>query len=262
MPVPDLRSRWLTPVGAARGLPLLVVGPSLGTTTSMWEPIADLVAGSWDVLAYDLPGHGQSPVATRPFTVDDLASAVLDTVERAADGRATRADRLAYAGDSLGGAVGLALALAAPARVQHVWAVCTGAKIGEPRGWHDRAAVVRADGVAAVVDGSRQRWFGPSFHRRAPDVVERLVAELRTVDAESYALACEALAAYDLRAELPRLTCPIVAISGSDDVATPPKLGAQIAAAAPRGCHVVLNGVGQLAPAEDPAGVAATLTGS
>ena len=65
--------------GPADG-PLLVLGPSLGTTLDVWQPqLPELTAG-WRVLRYDLPGDGDSPPA-EGFTIDDLARAVLDLVD-------------------------------------------------------------------------------------------------------------------------------------------------------------------------------------
>ena len=40
--------------------------------------------------------------------------------------------------------------------------------------------------------------------------------------AEGYAGSCEAIAAMDLRPDLPRITAPTLAIAGEDDPATPP----------------------------------------
>lgn len=44
--------------------PLLVVGPSLGTTVDrLWGPVASRLPG-WNVLGWDLPGHGASRRST------------------------------------------------------------------------------------------------------------------------------------------------------------------------------------------------------
>lgn len=74
---------------------------------------------------------------------------------------------------------------------------CTSARIGTPDGWAQRAALVRANGIDAVVAGSLERWFGPGFRDREPATVSALVAALRACDAESYARVCEALGAFD-----------------------------------------------------------------
>ncbi|WP_214319715.1 bifunctional 3-oxoadipate enol-lactonase/4-carboxymuconolactone decarboxylase PcaDC [Nonomuraea sediminis] len=46
------------------GAPLLVLGPSLGTTLDVWRPLLSRLTRSYRVLRYDLPGHGLSPSPT------------------------------------------------------------------------------------------------------------------------------------------------------------------------------------------------------
>jgi 3-oxoadipate enol-lactonase / 4-carboxymuconolactone decarboxylase len=80
-----------------------------------------------------------------------------------------------YAGDSIGGAVGLQLLLDAPERVSSATLLCTGAVIGDPESWHARAATVHASGTEAVVDSSAQRWFGVGFADRQPAAATALL---------------------------------------------------------------------------------------
>src|SRR5262245_61445025 len=97
------------------GLPLLVLGPSLGTSAhTLWSACAGHLSGSFDVLAWDLPGHGRNQhVPDEPFTVAELAAGVVRAVDEALDGRRDvgggGVGSFSYAGDSIGGAVGLQL---------------------------------------------------------------------------------------------------------------------------------------------------------
>jgi 3-oxoadipate enol-lactonase/4-carboxymuconolactone decarboxylase len=240
-------------------LPLLVVGPSLGTTTGLWAPVAGLLRDRFEVLGFDLPGHGRSPAATTSYDVAGLAGAVVGLVGARQAVRGDPGATVLYAGDSLGGAVGIQRLLDAPSLVRAAAVVAGGARIGEPAGWTERAALVRAEGTRAVVDGSRQRWFAPGFVERCPEVAEPLLLALTAVDDESYALACEALAGFDVRARLDRIGVPVLAVSGAADGVTTPELGAELAAGLPHGRAAVLDGVAHLPPVEDPAAVAAVL---
>lgn len=238
--------------------PLLVVGPSLGTTVDrIWGPVASSLPG-WNVLGWDLPGHGHSPAADRltpGFTMADLAGAVLRAVEEA-----TGADvPFAYAGDSIGGAVGVQLALDVPDRLAAVVSLCSAAAFGTPQPWHERAALVRAQGMAPMVASSPARWFGPATTAAADGRVEAALRDLAAVDPEGYARCCEALAGYDVRDRLGAVGVPLLAVAGADDVATPPAVLAELAAGVPDGRLEVLPGVGHLAPYEDPAATAALL---
>ena len=67
------------PVGP-EGAPLVVLGPSLGTSTTLWDDVVPLLADDYRVAAWDLPGHGAGPVARDAFTVADLSDAVARAV--------------------------------------------------------------------------------------------------------------------------------------------------------------------------------------
>ena len=244
------------------GLPPLVVGPSLGTTSgALWSKAASLLGDRFHVVGWDLPGHGGAPV-DGPFTVAELAAGVLEQVTRiAANGRGC-ATRFAYAGVSLGGAVGLRLLLDAPDRVHHATLLCTGAKIGEAPAWRERAAAVRVSGCVALVAGSAGRWFAPGFLDSQPDTAAELLRGLADADPEGYAQACEALAEFDVRDRLADIGTPVLAVAGARDGVTPPATLERIATGVKDGLLAVLDNVAHLAPAEAPKQVADLIRGA
>ncbi|MGK5681686.1 bifunctional 3-oxoadipate enol-lactonase/4-carboxymuconolactone decarboxylase PcaDC [Actinoplanes sp. URMC 104] len=244
-----------TTIVDAPGRPLLLLGPSLGTSAeTLWRRCAERLRGAHHVVGWDLPGHGESKPAAGGFGIAGLARGVLTLADRLRPGEPFR-----YAGVSVGGAVGLQLLLDAPERVESAALICTGARIGESAGWRQRAETVRSDGTNAVVSGSQQRWFAPGFAQRSPGVAAALLDALRATDPESYALVCEALAAFDVRDRLGEITAPVLAIAGADDQPTPPDNLAAIASGVRNGRLVVLEGAAHLAPAERPDEVAALL---
>lgn len=246
------RIELTVPVGPA-GAPLLVLGPSLGTSAILWENAIALLAEDYRVVAWDLPGHGASPAATETFTVADLADAVAGAT------RALGADRMFYAGVSLGGAVGLELGLRHPQLLVAMAIVASGAQLGEPAAWRERAAVVRAQSTSVLVAASAQRWFGPASVAREPDLSGRLLHALRDADAESYALCCDALAAYDVRERLSELRMPVLALWGEHDAVAPEQKAVEIAEGARNGEAQPIADVAHLPPAERPAATAAAL---
>lgn len=230
--------------------PLLVLLPSLGTTTELWDGVVERLAARDDrprILRIDLPGHGASPAARSRFTVADLARGVLDVVDEVGGGA------FHIAGDSLGGAIALELAIAASERVRSLTMFCSGAAIGTPEGWADRAAQVRAAGTASVVAGSAERWFAPGYLDRHPDGPGgRALRTLVDVDDESYALCCEALAAFDRRADLGAVAAPAVVVAGAHDAVTTPTLMRKLADGIPGARFVELPDAAHLIPLEDP----------
>lgn len=98
--------------------PPLVLIHGLGSARTVWKPVTPALAGAFDVIAVDLPGHGQTPLASG-MAMDPraLADSVLTTLDRCG------VERAHLAGNSLGGWVALELAAAHPERVTSVTAL-------------------------------------------------------------------------------------------------------------------------------------------
>ncbi|MFI9803397.1 3-oxoadipate enol-lactonase [Streptomyces sp. NPDC052301] len=229
--------------------PPLLLGPSLGTSLALWDEVAPELSSSHRVVRWDLPGHGASAadLIRAGATVGDLAALVLSLAD------ALGIDRFAYAGVSLGGAVGLHLAVHRPERLTSLAVICSSAHFGGSAAWQERAERVRRDGLDRLADDADARWFTPGF------TVPRLVRDHREADPQAYAACCDALAAFDLRDRLGDITVPTLLIAGRQDPATPPAHLREIADAVPDSTLVELPGASHLAPAQCPRAVLTAL---
>jgi 3-oxoadipate enol-lactonase len=220
--------------------------------------VGGLLGNDFDVVAWDLPGHGVSPAAAEPFSVAELADAVVELVDSVAPGA-----RFHYAGVSLGGATGLQLGIKHGERLKSLSVQCSGAKLGTPEGWLERAETVRTQGTPVMIQGSAERWFGPGYMEREPERSSRLLHALRDADRFSYAFCCEALAGFDVRAELGSIRAPTQAVAGAEDTVAPPSFAEEVVAGITAGGGtanaVTLGGVAHLAPFEAPAHTAELL---
>ncbi|MFI5805140.1 3-oxoadipate enol-lactonase [Streptomyces sp. NPDC051561] len=236
------------------GAPPLLLGPSLGTSLAVWDAQVPALAGQFRVIRWDLPGHGGSAASLlqEGATVADLGRLVLALAD------SLGIERFSYAGISLGGAVGTWLALHHPQRVDSLALVCSSARFGTPGTWAERAELVRREGTAPLVESAPARWFTPGF---AGDAVEALRADQRGADPAAYAACCDALAAFDLREELGRITAPTLIVAGREDRATPPADARHLADHIPDAALTELPHAGHLANVERPQPVLAALQG-
>ena len=241
-------------LGGSSDLPLLVCGPSLGTSaTALWSPVAALLAEDFHVVAWDLPGHGVNRGGTADaFTMPELGSGVLSFVEGVLDEREQPGGSFVYAGDSVGGAVGLQLLLDVPERVRGAALVCSAARLGDETMWRERADLVRGSGTSVMVEASARRWFRPGFIDEQPDLASRLLHALQDTDRFGYAAVCGALATFDARERLAHITAPVVAVAGAYDVAAPVAGMAEVAHGVADGRLVVLERAAHQAPVEAP----------
>lgn len=258
MSQPVLKASLLSMAGPFA--PVLIAGPSLGTSAAALWSAAAAALDQFTVIAWDLPGHGLSPAATEPFSVADLSDSVAALVSGArAGGDITEQQSVYYAGVSLGGAVGLQLGLDHAADFEGLAILCSGAKIGDADGWAGRAETVRNQGTPAVLAGSAERWFAPGFIDREPAASAALLHSLQDADRFSYAYCCDALAEFDVRGRLGDITLPLLALAGGQDAVTPPSFAEFIAERTPNGASAVVGDAAHLLPAEKPAETAELL---
>ena len=235
---------------------MLILGNSLGTTRELWEPQLAGLGEHFRLLRYEHRGHGGSPAPPGPYSLADLGADVLRVLDDFG------VEHAAYCGVSLGGMVGMWLAANAPGRIDALAVCCTTAHFPQPAPWTQRAATVRAGGLA------RHRRAGgrPLVHpgvRPAPTRPPWPASWPRwqTVTPEGYAGCCEAIATMDLRPALPAITAPTLVIAGSEDPSTPPWHGAVIARGIPGARLRVVRGAAHLANVSAPGEVTAALTG-
>ncbi|MGW4377491.1 bifunctional 3-oxoadipate enol-lactonase/4-carboxymuconolactone decarboxylase PcaDC [Streptomyces albidoflavus] len=228
--------------------PVLVLGPSLGTTWHMWDRQVPELARSWRVFRFDLPGHGGAP-AHPAGSVAELADRVLAALDAAG------VQRFAYAGCALGGAVGAELALRHPGRVASLALIAASPRFGTADEFRQRGVVVRSHGLDPVARAAPERWFTPGFAGAQPAITEWAVQMVRTTDPGCYIAACEALASFDIRAELGRIGVPTLVLVGSEDQVTGPAEARTLVAGIPDARLAVVPGASHLAPVEQPAAV-------
>jgi 3-oxoadipate enol-lactonase/4-carboxymuconolactone decarboxylase len=256
--IPVVTGVRLTGAENRTSLPLLVLGPSLGTgATELWSACANQLTGAFDVLAWDLPGHGHNrAVPQEQFTMAEIGEGVLALVADVQEQRGDPGTSFAYAGTSAGGCVGLELMLGHADRVSSAVLICTGARIGTPGGWVERIGRVSQSGTAVLVSETADRWFAQGFLEREPDRGAALLHSLHVADDRGYAMVCQALADFDVRNRLGEISQPVLAIAGALDPVTPIDQLSELATGVQDGQLVVVGSAAHLAPAEKPEFVA------
>jgi 3-oxoadipate enol-lactonase len=187
----------------------VVLAGSLGSTLEMWDAQVPALTERFSVRRYDHPGHGGSELLY-VRSVEGLAQevvALLDELEL---------ERVSLCGLSLGGAVGMRLALDVPDRLDRLVLCATSMRFATPDFWEERARTVREQGVEAIADVVLERWFTPEF-----EDVRRYREMLLSTPAEGYARCCEAIRDWDVRGKLGEIGVPTLVVAGADDPSTP-----------------------------------------
>jgi len=197
-------------------LPVLMMAHPLGMSRDVWDKVSDQLHGHYRCIRWDIPGHGSSGAAFSEITVELLAQDVLALAD------ALEIKNFNFIGTSIGGVIGQSLCQIAPERLEQVWLTNTGAVIGTPKAWAERAENVRQLGLAEMAETIVPRWFAPSYVEQHPEVLQGWQVQLARTDNESYARLCEALAQVDNRDSLAGYAGNIILVAGAEDVSTPP----------------------------------------
>lgn len=211
-------------VDEGSGFPLLM-GSSLGTDSRLWAQVASSLTHSRRVIRYDHRGHGSSPVPAGDYTLEQIATDALELMDSLGIKQAD------YCGVSMGGMVGMWLAANHPSRIRRIVLASTSAHMAPQQPWIDRAALVRAEGMASVVQPTLERWLTPEFLAANSPAVTVTRDQLIGTDPQGYAGCAVAVGEMDLRSALGSITAPSLVIVAENDPSTPPSHGEFIAEA-------------------------------
>ena len=229
---------------------VLVLGNALGNDIHLWERAMPALAAHYSIVRFDMPGHGKSPNPSQSYSLEEVADAVVEALEKLG------VERFAYAGVSVAGAIALEIAYKYPDRVTHSVVVCSAPYMGGPEGWTERIAQVQASGTASLVPSLPSRWFSDDFITKDPGAVKALLDMVAATDDSAYIKTCEALGTYDARPFLKDITVPVLVISGEIDPGSPPAAGAIITDGVPGAKQVIISGASHQAVVEAPLEVA------
>jgi pimeloyl-ACP methyl ester carboxylesterase len=187
-----------------RGAPLVLLHGAFGTIESCFAALVPALADQFEVIAVELQGHGRTRDVDRPLTYTGMATDTAALLE------ALRVERAHVAGYSLGGAVGLLLALDRPDLVDRL--VYFGGVSFDPGGVHPQlTAMFESSFDPHQLDGTR--WH-EAYRRVAPDPEAwiPLVEKLNALDQGGFTVPRERLA--DLRV-------PTLLMIGDADIVQP-----------------------------------------
>ena len=238
--------------GPAEAPPLLLIH-SLGTSLEMWAPQAAALAHKFRVISYDLRGHGLSEATDGPYDLDLLAGDALGLLGHLG------IERAHVAGVSLGVMIAQTLGIQAGGRLRSLVLADTASVMGPKSNWDDRAAAIRANGMASVVDGILGRWFTPGFIDSDPQVARGFAAMLLRMPQEAYISAATAVRDAETTAMLGRIACPTLVLVGDQDAATPPSAAEALKQAIPGAKLIVIENAAHIPTVERPEAVTSAM---
>lgn len=198
----------------------------------------ELLARERRVIAFELPGFGESPVNERSGSLRELGATMLAAVD------ALGLERFGLWGNSFGGKLALWLAIDAPGRMEALVLVAPAAIRTDRRPPDDPAEL-----AAILYHHPDRRPPGPppspEVHAKQRRLVDRLIGPPR--DAE-------------LEAAMPGLDVPALVLFGTEDSLAPPELGRHYPELLPDAHLVLVYDAAHAIDADRPEAFAAIVT--
>lgn len=218
--------------GPSRNAPAVVLSAGLGGSPAFFAPQMAALKARFRVVGYDHRGTGRSVhTLTRPHSAEAMAADIVEVLDAAG------IERAHVIGHAAGGIAGLALALAAPERLDRLVAINAWA-------WPDphirrcfdvRLAILKDSGPAAYVHAQPlflypATWISQNAARLEAEEAHHLAA---FPGAEIVRARIEALLAFDIRDRLGEIATPVLLAASADDMLVPVTCSERMAAALP-----------------------------
>ncbi len=241
-PVP--RAAGITPQGTAwslygKGVPVVLVH-GVGMAQDVWPPQINSLATDYEVLVYDMWGHGKSALPVGPLTLSQYAQQLVDLLDHLSIAKAH------VVGHSMGALVTLEFALDYPARCHGV--VAMNAVFSRTQDQSDlvqkRAEELLIHGAQANLNDTMKRWFGCPVDPGC-EMAEKLSRNiLEAVNPQGYARAYKVFATADAQhaLRLNQLKPPALFFTGELDPNSTPAMSHAMAKLVPHAEVIILTG--------------------
>jgi len=233
--------------------PVVVLSHSIGADHGMWAVQVESLLPHFQLLRYDIRGHGASDAPAGDYSIEQLGRDVIGLTD------VLGIAKFSFCGISLGGAIAQWLAINAPQRLTRIIVANSSPQFGAPANWDERRKAVIAGGMKAIVDQAMQRFFAPETLARRDVHAEAIRDVLLGTNPVGYAGCCAALRDFDARDALRKVQTPTLIIVGDKDISTPWQGNAEILAREIPAAQVVRLPAAHLSSIEKPRSFTAAL---
>ena len=231
-------------------LPTLVLIRGTGADGTRWMPQVRAYESEVRCVIFDGRGVGRSQTTPPPYTVAGMAGDTFDLMDSLGIGAAH------LSGSSLGGAIGLRMAVDAPERVLSLqmhssWLGTAG--FSEFSLGLLKAHLI-SGGVEHYYAATMPMLLSPGFMSRNFEMLMGILDHMRANAASYDGLLgqIEANLSYDMRSEAQQVTAPVLVTVGEMDVVLPVQCSEEIHEAIPNSEFHIFDGAGHLSGMESP----------
>ncbi|MDH3672942.1 MAG: alpha/beta fold hydrolase [Gammaproteobacteria bacterium] len=228
----------------------VVLVHGVGMDHTMWDRQVQELSPQFQVLRYDLLGHGRTPHSPATKAVADFVAQLVELLQHLA------IDRFHLVGFSLGGLIAQKFCGTQPERLLSVTFMSTVYQRTEQEleGVRERLRLTEAGNLKAIADAAIERWFRKPFRDKHPELMAQIHKRLLNNDLNGYftAYRCFVQGDPEIGDALTKVTCPALVITGECDVGSTPAMCERMARDLQKPTVKILPGLHHLAPVEGP----------
>lgn len=201
---------------AGEGAPVVLIH-GLAMDLTFWRHQVDPLAEHFEVIRYDVRGHGRSEQAEPPYSLELMADDLHQFLRSVGVGPAH------LVGLSMGGMIAQTLALSHPNQILSLTLAATTSEY-PPEGrqaFLERAETARESGMRALVDGTLGRWFTEDYRQKIPADLSQVRRVVLGTNSACFGAAALAVSKVDTTARLHQIVAPTLVIAAEDDMSTP-----------------------------------------
>jgi len=233
--------------------PALVLIHGVGLDHTMWQAQVQALVPDYQVITYDLLGHGLSPRADAGTSLDTLAAQLLQLLNFLA------LDRVHLVGFSLGGLIARVVASQHNQRLNSLIIMNSVFNRGPDLSAAilERVAQVDLHGPIANIDQALERWFSPAYAQANPSYIRQLRSQVLANHQPSYSRCYRLFGEGDnvAAAQLRQITSPTLVITGELDPGSTPAMSQALAAKIAGATATIVTNARHMMPVENAAQV-------
>jgi (E)-2-((N-methylformamido)methylene)succinate hydrolase len=230
--------------------PPVVLLHGVGLNQSIWAGQVKALASDFQIVTYDLLGHGRSAAAAANASLADWVDQLNNVV------RDLELQKVALVGFSFGGLIAQAYAACHSRLIDKLVLMNTvyDRSEAERASVLSRLDVARCEGPQAIVSAALSRWFSPEFAEACPETMHEYEAILRGNDAVSFlsAYKCFATADRDMVGGLAAFDRPTLVMTGELDTGSTPVMARKLVGMIPGAECSIIAGGRHMMPVEMP----------
>ncbi len=194
-----------------KGQPLVLIH-GLGSSTQDWDAQVAEFANSYQVITFDLRGHGQSDKPEGPYTMSMYSDDVAKLLDALKIGPAH------IVGVSLGGGIAFQFAIDHPDKTKTVTIVNSAPTLGDPAQARPeierRVAIVQQAGMRAMGQALAPALFPKPEHAA---LRETFIEAWAQNDPRAYIAATRSMLDWNVVPQLGMIRCPVLVIAADQD---------------------------------------------